>query len=215
MATATLTCTEARRWNYQDATWYPFNGSSDGYSNLGAVGWIPQVTGFTPGIQMYSFGAVPAGAVISSATLKIKTHQYAGSSTSNCRLRISSTYEAYTTTAPIGYQQTSVSFSPTLTERTIDITSQMQSYATAGASVYLYFYEPSSEFIGAATQDTQGIAGSTPVIEITYTLGGDTVGRYNGSTFENCEVFRYNGTTFVQCDIFRYDGTQFVECSTT
>lgn len=176
MATSSIYCSQVRGWDYQDEAWKSFSGRSyNGYSNLCFIGWIPQVIidqvyEFTPGIQMYSFGAIPAGAVITSATLNFKSVCYTGSYTSNVRLRVSGTYEAYTTTEPSDYQQSAVNFTTTLTNRSIDITNQIQSYATAGSPFYIYLYEPSSEFVGPMIQDIQGIVGTTPYVSITYTV---------------------------------------------
>ena len=219
MATARIYCTEARRWNWQDSAWDTFNGSFSGYRNLGLIGYIPQYTdgSSTAGVCMLSFDALPDGAVISSATLVLKSVRFNGSATHNVRLRISDTYEAYSTTAPSEYQSASIPFTTTLTDRSIDITAQMQDYATAGAACYLYAYETSPSSGDYNNDYMQGIVDSTPYIDITYTVPAtsDTVGRWNGSAWENCEVYRYNGSTWELCDVFRYDGTQFVECSTT
>ena len=184
---------------------------------MGRIGYIPQYTdgSSTAGVCMLSFDALPANAVITGATLKLKNARYSGSATHTVKLRISSSYQAYSTSEPSGYQSVSLPFTTTLTERTIDITAQMQSYATAGSACYLYVYEsyPSSDDYN--NDFMQGIVSGTPYIDITYTISGDTVGRYNGSTFENCEVYRYDGSAFVQMDVFRYDGSTFVEMSTT
>lgn len=216
MATTTLYCTGAKRWNWQDSEWDNFNGSYSGYSGLGAMGQLPEVSGWTAGIQMYTFQNVPAGAVISAATLKFKIVRFNGTFDVGIRLRVSSTYEAYTTSAPSGYQSTTQSVTTTLTEKSLDITSQVQSYATAGSALYLYMYAPSVASGDLPAQnDTQYSSEATPYIEITYTIPADTVGRYNGSTWENCEVYRYNGSAWVACEIYRYNGSTWVQMSTT
>lgn len=184
---------------------------------MGRIGYIPQFTdgSSTAGLCMLSFGALPANAIITSATLKIKIARYSGSATHTVKLRIASAYQAFSTSEPSGYQSESIPFTATLTERTIDITAQMQSYALPGNACYLYVYESTPSLADYNNDYMQGIAASTPYIDIEYALGGDTVGRYNGSSFEHCDVFRHNGTSFVQCEVYRYDGSAWIPCSTT
>ena len=219
MATARIYCTEARKWDWQYISWVYFNDGWGSTTNMGRIGYIPRYTAgtSTAGVCMLSFDALPANAVITGATLKLKNARYSGSATHTVKLRISSTYQAYSTSEPSGYQSVSLPFITTLTERTIDITAQMQNYATAGSACYLYVYESYPSSSDYNNDFMQGIVDSTPYIDITYTVPAtsDTVGRYNGSTFENCEAYRYNGSTWELCDVFRYDGAQFVECSTT
>lgn len=181
------------------------------------VGYIPQYTDgtSTAGVCMLSFGSIPVGAVISSATLVVKSVRYSGSATHTVKLRISSSYQAYSTSEPSGYQSVSVLYNTTLTDRAIDITAQMQSYATAGSACYLYAYESNPSNADFNTDYFQGIAASTPYIDIVYTVGGDTAGRFNGSTFENCDVYLYDGSGFVLCENYCYDGADWKQCSTT
>ena len=172
MATATLYCTEARRWNWQYSSWQTFNGSFSGYYNLGTVGYIPRYTdgASNAGVCMLSFDALPAGAVISSATLVFKSVSYIVSATHTVKMRISSTYQAYSTSEPSGYQSESVPFTTTLTDRSYDITTQMQNYATAGSACYLYFYESNPSPSDYNNDFIQGNESSTPYISITYTV---------------------------------------------
>lgn len=214
MSEATLYCTNAKRYDWQYDDWYPFNQSFSGISNLGVIGYIPRETGYRIGIQEYTFQPIPEGAAITAATLHMKFVRYTGYSTPIVRMRISNADVAYTTSAPSGYQEESIYCNTTLTEHSIDITAQVQNYGVAGSTLYLYVYLPYDVYGIPGTDYTQAIALSTPTIEITY-ADADTVGRYNGSAFENCEVYRYNGSTFERCEAYRYDGTEFVQCSTT
>lgn len=181
------------------------------------VGYIPQYTEgtSTAGVCMLSFGSIPVGAVISSATLVVKSVRYSGASTHTVKLRISSSYQAFSTSEPSGYQSASVLFNTTLADRAVDITAQMQTYAVAGSAFYLYAYETNPSNADFNTDHFQGIAASTPYIDIEYTVGGDTVGHYNGSTFENCEAYLYDGSGFVLCEGYCYDEAEWKQCSTT
>lgn len=166
MATTTLYCTEARLWNWQYSSWQFFNGS------LGRIGYIPEYTdgSSTAGVCMLSFDALPAGAVISSATLVFKSVRHNGSATHTVKMRISSTYQAYSTSEPSGYQSESVPFTTTLTDRSYDITTQMQNYATAGAACYLYLYESYPSIDDYNNDDIKSDESSTPYISIAYTV---------------------------------------------
>lgn len=173
MATATLYCTEARKWNWQFSWWESFNDGWGSTTNMGRIGYIPEYTDgtSTAGVCMLSFDALPANAVITAATLKLKNARYSGgSATHTVKLRISSTYQAYSTSEPSGYQSVSLPFTTTLTERTIDITAQMQSYATAGSACYLYVYESYPSPPDYNNDFIQGDESSTPHISITYTV---------------------------------------------
>lgn len=123
---------------------------------------------------------------------------------------------------------------PTLTlaqvQNTLNVTATMGGTAThsSGASVTYYLYEGSTQIgtfsnnsltftstAGSHTYKTVATAGglSADGASASITVADqdrETVGRYNGSSWDACEVFRYDGTEFVQMKPYYYDGTEFV-----
>ena len=172
MSTTTLYCSEAKRWNWQFSDWNNFTTSYNGYSNLSLVGYIPRFTdgASSAGVLMFSFDSLPANSVVTGATLHLNSVRYNGSSTHTVKFRVSNTYQAYTTSEPSGYQSNSISFTTTLTDRTVDITTQMQNYASAGSPCYVYLYESNPSISDYNTDSVQGVASATPYISLTYTV---------------------------------------------
>lgn len=151
------------------------------------------------------------GGTLTSAVLRLKTHAFYNYSPYTFRIAVSASSSAYTTDITASYITIpSASYSQN-TEYSFDITSLLGSInLTSTFYVYLIIATPDgSDITFKYLSDFQAY------LAVNYTPSDSTVGRYNGSTFENCEVYRFNGSTWEQCDVFRYDGTQFVECSTT
>lgn len=216
MSTATLYCSQARRFLYSGSSWSAFQQST--------VGYIPQASGSNIGGMVFRFDAIPDGVTITSATLHIMTALYSGGGTANVNFRVSNAADLYGNVAPSDPSVLGLAFSTTPTMRSIVLSYQVGTYASPESYTYLYIYKPgggialTDVIFGATYNDAYFGSVNAPYITIEYTVpvpNNDTVGRYNGSTFENCEAYRYNGSTWELQDVFRYDGTQFVECSTT
>lgn len=174
--------------------------------------------------MVFRFDAIPDGVTITSATLHIMTALYSGGGTANVNFRVSNAADLYGNVAPSDPSVLGLAFSTTPTMRSIVLSYQVGTYASPESYTYLYIYKPgggialTDVIFGATYNDAYFGSVNAPYITIEYTVpvpNNDTVGRYNGSTFENCEAYRYNGSTWELQDVFRYDGTQFVECSTT
>lgn len=198
----------------QFASWLIGSGWEE-TSSEGAV-WVWSRAG--NGSTGYRVGriAIPSlalsGAPLTSASIHVKTRNFYNYSPYTFRIAVSSNASAFTTDITSGYITTTSASYAENTEYSFPITSLLGSIDLS-ATFYIFIVISLPD---ASDITFQRLADYTTYLEVGYTpASGDTVGRYNGSTFENCEVYRYNGTTFVQCDIFRYDGTQFVECSTT
>ena len=199
----------------QFASWLIGSGWEE-TSSEGAV-WVWSRTG--QGSTGYRVGriAIPSlalsGAPLTSASIHVKTGNFYNYSPYTFRIAVSSNASAFTTDITSGYITTTSASYAENTEYSFPITSLLGSIDLS-ATFYIFIIislPDASDITFKYLSDYQAY------LEVGYTPldNADTVGRYNGSTFENCEVYRYNGSTWEQCDVFRYDGTQFVECSTT
>ena len=65
----------------------------------------------------------------------------------------------------------------------------------------------------AAESTTFTVPSAAATITAHFTQANSTVGRWNGESFEKCEVYCYDGTSFKLCEVKRYDGEAWIPCS--
>ena len=168
--------------------------------------WVVQVTFPSLGIGSGS---------ITDAKLYLKTDTIYADKSRTFRIKASNTNHENTTTIPSGYATDTPANLASNTVFHFNVTAAMQNLADPNSAFYINVIQSTPGYVSDEQAYIQAISRYQIYLEVTYAIGSDTVGRYNGSTFENCEVYRYNGSTWELQDVFRYDGAQFVECSTT
>lgn len=172
MATTTLYCSEGIWYNYQYSLW------ENPFDNEIFVGYIPQVSGYTSGMDLYTFGELPSGIEISSAIIYFSGFTYAESPiNTDYYIRASNSYKTWDTSAPSGassYNVTLPTYPPSGSYASLDITTQINTYAVQGQTLYLYLYQNSSSYAGYIPKNI--VNASYPYIVITYTSSYSTCG---------------------------------------
>jgi hypothetical protein len=219
MASTTLYCSNAKVWesywngSEQVEDWDESFPSVYGHTSYDAVpiGSIPFDSGSRYGMGIFVFPALPAGAVISAATIHLKTSVYTGSTNATVYFRVADSDELQITAFGDADSQY-LSFPSTLYNVSFDLTTQMQDHSVSGSPVYVYFYRTDE----AVYEDFAQIDSSTPYIEVTYTVPvGSTIGLYNGSTFTDRIIKKRVSGAWVQCDCYKYVSGAWVKVSTT
>lgn len=152
-----------------------------------------------------TFGALPEG-TITAATFHGKTWRYNGTSNDTVYFQASDDADEWHTTTPADPISQYLSFSTTMTDYSLDLTSQINSYGTGGAAFYLY------AFLAAEDGNEDNVwkyGGTFPYIEITYTppSTNSTIGLYNGATFADRIIKKRVSGAWVQCDCYKYNST--------
>lgn len=216
MATVTLNATQFQSWYINAAEWRD-NSSNGGVWVWSRVSSNPS-NGYRVGRVIFA-GAGIGAATVNSATLrvKVKTPYYSGYPAVNTafrlRIALATSTGLYTTDITANYLTTALATYSADVVYSFPVTSLLGNIASINSEfcAYLVIDSPDNAdvtFYNLADYQTSLVVDYTPALS-------DTVGRYNGTAFENCEVQWFNGTAWELCNVFRYDSTQFVEQSTT
>lgn len=210
MASKNLNATQFASWNISFGEWVE-TSSEGGVWVWSRVSPNP-LSGYRVG-RVALPGANIGSGILKSAKLYIKTADfYTGYNPLSFRFAASNALEAYKTDITASYMTTASASYAQNTVYSFDITSIIGNVGNINSPFYI--------FLIVNTPDNsdivfQRLSSYQAYLQLEYEETGDTVGRYNGSVFQNCEVFCHNGTQFIQCDVYRYDGSQFIRCSTT
>ncbi len=208
MASVTLYCPSVKMWNVYDDYWENYSYTISGSYKEKPLSIVPPHSSIRMGLQRMEFDTLPVG-TITSATLHWRSYCYGATYNSeNVYFRASSDPDAWHNTEPPNtISQTANFINGTMTDYSLDITSHINTYGSAGSALYLYAFVTSDVF-PANLSTVWHYSGYMPYIEITYTPPSEsTIGLYNGSAFTDRIIKKRVSGAWVQCDCYKYNAT--------